>query len=164
MRRSGSRARRRALFIASGNPASAALRYQTIASERSTLTPLPNSSFFARFTIAIARVATGGAEASVFTADSSKSFQARRVAGATADGSVHLAAKVRAVPDKGAANVALERLVGDSLGLPKSAVRVVSGTTSRLKTVRLSGDPALLVPVVETAIAKAALAREASRS
>ena len=82
----------------------------------------------------------------------------------TADGSVHLAARVRAVPEKGAANAALERLVADSLGLPKSAVRVVSGTTSRLKTVRLSGDPALLVPVVETAIAKAALAREASRS
>lgn len=83
---------------------------------------------------------------------------------AAADGSEHLAARVRAVPEKGAANGALERLVADRMGLPKSAVRVVSGATARLKTVRLSGDPAFLVAAVEAAIAAASPAREAGRA
>ena len=82
----------------------------------------------------------------------------------TADGSAHLAARVRAAPEKGAANAALERLVADSMGLPKSAARVVSGTTSRLKTVRLSGDPARLAAAVEAAIAAAARAQKADRN
>jgi len=69
-----------------------------------------------------------------------------------ADGAVHLAVKVRAVPDKGAANAALERLLADSLSLPKRAVSVVAGSTSRLKTVRLTGDSAEIVESVETAI------------
>ena len=69
-----------------------------------------------------------------------------------ADGSVHLAARVRAVPDKGAANAALERLLADSLDLPKRAVSVAAGSTSRLKTVRLAGDAAEIVEAVETAI------------
>lgn len=71
---------------------------------------------------------------------------------AAADGAVHLAARVRAVPDKGAANAALERLLADRLGLPKRAVGVVAGSTSRLKTVRLTGDPAEIAKAVETAI------------
>ncbi|MCX7305931.1 MAG: DUF167 family protein [Hyphomicrobiales bacterium] len=66
-----------------------------------------------------------------------------------ADGSVHLAARVRAVPEKGAANAALERLLSDWLRLPRSAVSVVAGGTSRLKTVRLTGDAADLVKAVE---------------
>ena len=69
-----------------------------------------------------------------------------------ADGSAHLAARVRAVPDKGAANAALERLLADRLDLPKRAVSVVAGSTSRLKTVRLTGDAAEIVKAVETAI------------
>jgi len=60
--------------------------------------------------------------------------------GAAADRSAHLAVRVRAVPEKGAAKAALEKLLASSLGLPKSAVSVVAGATSRLKTVRLSGD------------------------
>ena len=35
--------------------------------------------------------------------------------------------QVRAVPEKGAANAALEKLLASSLGLPKSAVSVVAG-------------------------------------
>ena len=69
-----------------------------------------------------------------------------------ADGSVHLAARVRAVPDKGAANAALERLLADRFDLPKRAVSVVSGSTSRLKTVRLTGDATEIAEAVETAI------------
>lgn len=53
----------------------------------------------------------------------------------SADGKAHLAARVRAVPEDGKANKALELLVAKSLGVPKSAVSVVAGHTSRLKTV-----------------------------
>ena len=56
------------------------------------------------------------------------------------------------MPEKGAANRALERLLAERLGLPKSAVSVVAGATSRLKTVRLSGEPALLAKAVDAAI------------
>lgn len=56
------------------------------------------------------------------------------------DGSAYLAARVRAVPEKGAANTALERLLALQLSLPKRSVSVIAGGTSRLKTVRLSGD------------------------
>ena len=52
------------------------------------------------------------------------------------------------MPEKGAANAALEKLLASSLGLPKSAVSVVAGATSRLKTVRLSGDPAGIAEAV----------------
>lgn len=58
----------------------------------------------------------------------------------TADGRAHLKARVRAVPEKGKANAALERLLAASLGVPAGAVGVVSGGTARLKTVRVSGD------------------------
>jgi len=69
-----------------------------------------------------------------------------------ADGAVHLAARVRAVPDKGAANAALEKLLADRLDLPKRAVGVVAGSTSRLKTVRLTGDAREIAEAVETAL------------
>ena len=57
-----------------------------------------------------------------------------------ADGRCVLKARVRAVPEKGAANAALTKLVAKSVGLPKSAVDLESGSTSRIKTLRLSGD------------------------
>ena len=72
--------------------------------------------------------------------------------GEAADGSVHLIARVRAVPDKGAANAALERLLAERLDLPKRSVKLVSGSTSRLKTLRLSGDAAALAEAVELAV------------
>lgn len=77
-----------------------------------------------------------------------------------ADGSVHLAARVRAVPDKGAANVALERLLADRLNLPKRDVSVVAGSTSRLKTVRLTGDGGVISKAVENAIRLAQSGKE----
>lgn len=64
--------------------------------------------------------------------------------GTTADGSRHIKARVRAVPEKGAANAALEKLLAKALRVPVSSVTVASGSTSRLKTVRITGDPALL--------------------
>lgn len=47
---------------------------------------------------------------------------------------------VRAVPENGAANAALEKLAADWLGVPKSAVRLVSGAKSRVKTLAVDGD------------------------
>ncbi|MBD1546897.1 DUF167 family protein [Roseibium aggregatum] len=57
-----------------------------------------------------------------------------------ADGRCVLKARVRAVPEKGAANTALIKLVAKAVGLPKSAVDLESGSTSRIKILRLSGD------------------------
>ncbi|ESY80480.1 hypothetical protein X740_11960 [Mesorhizobium sp. LNHC221B00] len=66
-----------------------------------------------------------------------------------ADGRSHLKARVRAVPENGAANQALERLAAKTLGVPVSAVSVVAGGTARLKTLRISGDPEALSRSIE---------------
>lgn len=58
----------------------------------------------------------------------------------TGDGKVHLKARVRAVPEDGKANAALEKLVADWLKVPRKSVTVAAGTTSRLKTVEVEGD------------------------
>lgn len=50
-------------------------------------------------------------------------------------GRVFLKIKVRAVPEDGKANRAVEKLLARALRLPKSAVRVVTGETSRIKGV-----------------------------
>lgn len=68
----------------------------------------------------------------------------------SADGRCHLKARVRAVPEKGAANTALEKLVARTLAIPASAVTVAAGGTARLKTLRVSGDPAELVARVRS--------------
>jgi uncharacterized protein (TIGR00251 family) len=60
-----------------------------------------------------------------------------------------LLARVRAAPEKGRANAALEKLVGKWLGVAKSNVGVVSGHTSRMKTVRIAGDPAATAAAIE---------------
>lgn len=52
-----------------------------------------------------------------------------------------LTARVRAVPDKGKANAALEALLAKAFGVPKSAVSLRSGHTARLKTVQIDADP-----------------------
>ena len=56
------------------------------------------------------------------------------------DGRDVLAARVRAVPERGAANAALEALLAEACGVPKRAVRVTGGTSGRLKTVAVRGD------------------------
>lgn len=55
-----------------------------------------------------------------------------------------LRARVRAVPEKGAANRALEKLVAHWLDVPTRDVSVASGGKSRLKTVSVAGEPRLL--------------------
>lgn len=57
-----------------------------------------------------------------------------------ADGTEVLRVRVAAVPDKGKANAAVIGLLAKALGLPKSALRLVSGETARLKTIDLPDD------------------------
>ncbi len=62
-----------------------------------------------------------------------------------ADGRAVLKARVRAVPEDGAANDALLRLLAKSLSLAPSGLHLESGGTSRLKTIHIAGDPAALM-------------------
>lgn len=59
-------------------------------------------------------------------------------------------ARVRAVPENGAANTALEVLVARWLDVPKRSVSLASGGKSRLKSLRIDGDPALLDDLLQT--------------
>lgn len=61
-----------------------------------------------------------------------------------ADGRAVLKARVRAVPEDGKANAALESLIAAALGIGRSQVAVVQGKTARLKTLAVEGDPARL--------------------
>ena len=70
----------------------------------------------------------------------------------TDDGRWHLKARVRAVPEDGKANLALEKLIAGWLKLPRRSVAVISGSTSRLKTVAIDGDSAELVARIEQAV------------
>lgn len=65
--------------------------------------------------------------------------------GELADGRKVLQARVRAAPDKGAANAAVEIVLAKALGVPRSAVTLVSGHTARLKSLRIDGDADTLV-------------------
>jgi hypothetical protein len=56
-----------------------------------------------------------------------------------------LKARTRAVPDKGLANAAVERLIADWLGVPKRSVTLRSGGKSRLKSVTIEGDAEALL-------------------
>lgn len=51
----------------------------------------------------------------------------------------HLKVRVSAAPSEGAANAALIGFLAKRLGRPKSALRIVSGETSRLKLVEIDG-------------------------
>lgn len=58
---------------------------------------------------------------------------------ATADGTA-LKARVRAIPEDGQANTAIERLLAEWLDVPKSTVRLAAGGKSRIKSLAVSGD------------------------
>jgi uncharacterized protein YggU (UPF0235/DUF167 family) len=75
---------------------------------------------------------------------------------ALANGTTVLAARVRAVPEAGAANTALVELVARAAGVPKRDVAVISGSTARLKTVRVAGEPDTLAARLTAALARPA--------
>jgi uncharacterized protein len=64
------------------------------------------------------------------------------------DGAAVLVARVRAPPEAGRANQALEKLIADWLGVPPSKVSVAQGGKSRLKQVKVEGDGDELVRMV----------------
>jgi uncharacterized protein YggU (UPF0235/DUF167 family) len=70
-----------------------------------------------------------------------------------ADGRNVVKVRVRAIAEGGAANRAVTELVAKALGVPKGKVRVLTGTTSRLKQVAVDGDPARLGDVLRKLIA-----------
>jgi uncharacterized protein (TIGR00251 family) len=65
------------------------------------------------------------------------------------DGRSVLAARVRAAPESGSANAALVELIAAALKVRKRDVELVSGSTSRLKTVHIAGDAAALAAALE---------------
>lgn len=71
-----------------------------------------------------------------------------------ADGRCVLKVRVRAIADGGAANRAVTELLAKALRVPKSHVRVLSGTTSRHKQIAVDGEPkqlgAMLSALTET--------------
>lgn len=64
-----------------------------------------------------------------------------------ADGRAVLKARVRAVPEDGAANAALLRLVSQVCRVPPSTVSLIAGATSRLKTIRITRPYTEMKPV-----------------
>lgn len=60
------------------------------------------------------------------------------------DGRPVLKARVRAAPEDGKANDALLRLIAGICGVPARNVALTGGATSRLKTLRIDGDPQAL--------------------
>jgi uncharacterized protein YggU (UPF0235/DUF167 family) len=64
------------------------------------------------------------------------------------DGTAVLRVLVRAVPDRGKANAAATAVVAKALRVPKSRITLVGGDTTRLKTLRISGDPDKLAGAV----------------
>ena len=63
-----------------------------------------------------------------------------------------LAVKVTAVPEKGKANAALEKLLAKALGVAGGRVEVTGGLTSRNKDVLVRGDPAEITAALEKLI------------
>jgi uncharacterized protein (TIGR00251 family) len=65
------------------------------------------------------------------------------------DGSSVLKARVRAIPSEGEANAALGRVLAKALSVPPRDVEIISGHTSRIKRVKISGDVAALTLALE---------------
>lgn len=69
----------------------------------------------------------------------------------TPDGPV-IKARVRAIPEKGKANTALIKLISKWLDHPKSDIELHSGSKSRIKTLKLSGNQDELENKLSTAL------------
>ena len=65
----------------------------------------------------------------------------------------HVKLRVAAAPVDGEANVAVEKLLANWLGVPRSRVEVVNGTTMRVKMVRIEGDPVQLMQRCQALVA-----------
>lgn len=61
-----------------------------------------------------------------------------------ADGRTVLKVRVRALPQEGEANEALQRLLAKALHIPASSVQIEAGASGRVKTLHLKGDAGTL--------------------
>ena len=61
--------------------------------------------------------------------------------------------RVRVVAEGGEANRAVTELLAKALGVPKAKVKILSGTTSRLKQIAIDGDPKMLGEALRKVIA-----------
>ena len=61
--------------------------------------------------------------------------------------------RVRAIAEGGEANRAVTELLAKLLGVQKARVKILSGTTSRLKQVAIEGDPKILGEALRKATA-----------
>jgi uncharacterized protein (TIGR00251 family) len=74
----------------------------------------------------------------------------------TFGGEAVLKARVRALPEDGRANAALERLIAHWLKVPPSSVSVAQGGKSRTKRVLIEGDAKTLARLIEARLAELA--------
>ena len=81
----------------------------------------------------------------------------------TAEGRA-LKARVRAVPEDGAANAAVVQLVATWIGVPKSSVGVTAGHKSRVKTLGIAGDPGELADLIARRLAHLEASSDTDRS
>ena len=72
-----------------------------------------------------------------------------------ANGRTVVKVRVRAIAEGGEANRAVAELLAKALGVPKGKVRILSGTTSRLKQIAVDGDPAKLGDALRKATSSA---------
>ena len=68
------------------------------------------------------------------------------------DGTVVLKARVRSVPEDGAANKALLKLLATTLSVPVSSLSIQSVHTSRLKRILIEGDGIELSNLIQSVI------------
>src|SRR6202045_1567523 len=80
-----------------------------------------------------------------------------------ANGRAVVKVRVRAIAEGGEANRAVTELLAKALGVPKAAVRIVAGATSRLKQVSIDGDPGKLGEALRRLTAAKPAGEEGSR-
>lgn len=66
------------------------------------------------------------------------------------DGNWVVTARVRAVPEGGKANAALEKLIAGLAGVAKRDVSLVAGARGRIKTLRIAGDAGAVIERLES--------------
>lgn len=66
-----------------------------------------------------------------------------------ADGGTALRVSVTAAPEDGKATAAVIALLARTWRVPKRAITVIRGASSRHKTIRVEGDPASLEAVIQ---------------